>query len=125
VDWARGFPFEAFGLPDQYRRPAPSVALFGFDYDDDFLKVLDEPWPGVRAAEATLTSEARRAGKAIEDYRYERQTAYDRWLDEQAGRDQPTDAREREAGDADVSARTSAGAAGRAAASTSGSEGLK
>jgi len=124
VDWARGFPFEAFGLPDQYQRPAPSVALFGFDYDDDFLKVLDEPWPGVRAAEAALTAEAKRAGKAIEDLRYERQTAYDRWLDEQAGRDQPTDARERETGDADVSARTGA-SAGRGAASTSGSEGLK
>ena len=86
--------------------------------------MLDEPWPGVRSAEASLGAEAKREGKAIEDYRYERQTAYDRWLDEQAGRDQPTEAKEREAGDADVSARTGP-AAGRGAASTSGSEGLK
>ncbi|HSD27550.1 MAG TPA: N-acetylmuramoyl-L-alanine amidase, partial [Vicinamibacteria bacterium] len=28
LDWARGFPFEAFGLPDQYARPLPSVAIF-------------------------------------------------------------------------------------------------
>jgi hypothetical protein len=124
VDWARGFPFEAFGLPDQYWRPAPAVALFGFDYDDDFLKVLDEPWPGVHAAESLLAGEAARAGKAVEDLRYERQTAYDRSIDEQAGRDQPTDARDREAGDADVSARTGP-AAGHGTASTSRPEGLE
>ncbi|HET8646086.1 MAG TPA: peptidoglycan recognition family protein, partial [Vicinamibacteria bacterium] len=35
LDWARGFPFEAFGLPDQYNRLAPSVAVFGFGYDED------------------------------------------------------------------------------------------
>ena len=125
VDWARGFPFEAFGLPDQYRRPAPSVALFGFDYDDDFLKVLDEPWPGVRAAESQLAAEAARAGKAVEDLRHERQTAYDRWMDEQAGRDQPTEARDREAEDADVSPRTTPAAAAHGTASTSRPEGLK
>ncbi|HEY6548152.1 MAG TPA: peptidoglycan recognition family protein, partial [Vicinamibacteria bacterium] len=51
VDWARGFPFEAFGLPDQYTRQAPHVALFGLGYDTDFLKVMGEPWPGVREAE--------------------------------------------------------------------------
>jgi hypothetical protein len=79
MDWARGFPFAAFGLPDQYLRPAPSVALFGFDYDDDFLKVLDEPWPGVRAAEQALAAEAARTRRDVEDLRYERQTEYDRW----------------------------------------------
>ena len=50
VDWARGFPFEAFGLPDQYQRPAPSVALFGFWYDEDLVTVMGEPWPGVERA---------------------------------------------------------------------------
>ena len=79
MDWARGFPFAAFGLPDQYQRPAPSVALFGFDYDDDFLKVLDEPWPGVRMAEQGLAAEAARTHRDVEDLRYERQTEYDRW----------------------------------------------
>jgi N-acetylmuramoyl-L-alanine amidase-like protein len=87
MDWARGFPFEAFGLPDQYRRPAPSVALFGFDYDDDFLKVLDEPWPGVHAAEALLATEARRAHVDVADLRSEKQAAYDRWIEKQAGED--------------------------------------
>jgi N-acetylmuramoyl-L-alanine amidase-like protein len=89
MDWARGFPFEAFGLPDQYRRPAPSVALFGFDYDDDFLKVLDDPWPGVHAAEALLAAEARRARRDVEDVRSDKQAAYDRWIEKQDGEQPP------------------------------------
>jgi hypothetical protein len=83
LDWARGFPFEAFGLPDQYRRLAPSVAAFGFGYDEEFLKVLDEPWPGVRAAEQGLAEEAAIRGTTVEEVRRERQGLYDRWLAEQ------------------------------------------
>jgi hypothetical protein len=83
LDWARGFPFEAFGLPDQYRRPAPSVAAFGFGYDEEFLRVMDEPWPGVRAAEQGLLEEAARRGTTMEEVRRERQDLYDRWLEEQ------------------------------------------
>lgn len=84
LDWARGFPFEAFGLPDQYNRLAPSVSVFGFDYDDDFLAVLGEPWTGVRDAERILSEEARRQGRSLEDVRSERQRLYDRWVAEQA-----------------------------------------
>src|SRR5262249_42641281 len=51
VDWARGFPWDAFGLPNQYTRPAPSVAVFGFTYDDEFLKKMSEPARGVKEAE--------------------------------------------------------------------------
>jgi len=118
LDWARGFPFEAFGLPDQYRRPAPSVALFGFDYDDDFLKVLDAPWPGVHAAEAALEEEARRAHRAVEDIRYEKQTTYDRWILKQSGEGDTGGAT-----DTDAPARTAP--AGRSTASTSRPEGLQ
>lgn len=84
LDWARGFPFEAFGLPNQYERPAPSVALFGFGYDDDFLKVLGEPWAGVRRAEAALAAQAAREGVPPEKVRREKQALYDQWLAEQA-----------------------------------------
>jgi hypothetical protein len=84
LDWARGFPFEAFGLPNQYERPAPSVALFGFSYDDDFLKVLGEPWVGVRKAEAGLAAQATREGATPEAVRREKQALYDQWLAEQA-----------------------------------------
>lgn len=83
LDWARGFPFEAFGLPDQYRRRAPSVALFGFSYDDDFLKILGEPWPGVRSAESELAHEAAALGRTSEELRRQRQAVYDEWLAEQ------------------------------------------
>lgn len=84
VDWARGFPFAAFGLPDQYRRPSPAVEAFGFSYDEDFLAVMGEPWPGVRAAELTLSAEAARRELSIDEIRRERQALYDKWIQEQA-----------------------------------------
>lgn len=37
TDWARSFPFEQLGLPDNYRQPLPSLLLFGFGYDPAFL----------------------------------------------------------------------------------------
>jgi hypothetical protein len=122
MDWARGFPFAVFGLPDQYQRPAPSVALFGFDYDDDFLKVLDQPWPGVRVAEAELAREAAGAHRDLEDVRYERQTAYDRWMEKQQAEDLDKTVVPAAAGGA--SGRVER-AVGRAAASTSRPEGLQ
>lgn len=84
VDWARGFPFEAFGLPDQYAVPAPAVTLFGFGYDDDFVKVMGEPWPGVRLAEAALAEEAGRRGLTLDALRIEKQQLYDAWSQAQA-----------------------------------------
>jgi hypothetical protein len=83
LDWARGFPFEAFGLPDQYARQAPSVALFGFGYDDGFMKVMGEPWPGVRAAERPA-AEAVRSGRRMDEVVKEKQDLYDRWVQEQS-----------------------------------------
>jgi N-acetyl-anhydromuramyl-L-alanine amidase AmpD len=79
MDWARGFPFEAFGLPDQYQRAAPSVTLFGFGYDEDFLKVMDKPWPGVAEAFRRLEGEALVSGKSLDEVRLERQLLFDRW----------------------------------------------
>jgi hypothetical protein len=84
LDWSRGFPFGAFGLPDQYSRPAPSVELFGFGYNEDFLKVLNKPWEGVVAAERGLILEAAREGKSLEAIRREKQAVYDRWVALQA-----------------------------------------
>ena len=84
LDWSRGFPFGAFGLPDQYARPAPSVKLFGFGYDGDFLKVLHRPWEGVLAAERALVFEAARQRTSVEAVRREKQALYERWLAQQA-----------------------------------------
>ncbi|HVR70601.1 MAG TPA: peptidoglycan recognition family protein [Vicinamibacteria bacterium] len=94
LDWARGFPFEAFGLPDQYQLLPPSVELFGFAHDDDFLKVLGEPWAGVREAERALAREAARRGQTVDEVRRERQGLYDRWLTEQSRAETATAARD-------------------------------
>jgi hypothetical protein len=83
VDWARGFPFEAFGLPDLYRRASPAVALFGFGYDGQFLAVMGEPWPGVLAAERLLEQDAEAAGRTVDELRREKVRTYDLWLEEQ------------------------------------------
>jgi hypothetical protein len=87
LDWSRGFPFEAFGLPNQYARVVPSVELFGFEYDDRFLNVLGEPWLGVREAETALLTEATARSLTVADVRREKQQLFDRWLAEQT-RDQ-------------------------------------
>lgn len=79
LDWARGFPFAAFGLPDLYAQPLPSVALFGFNYDSEFLRVMGERWPGLIAAEQQLAAEARERSMTIDDLRGERQAEYRRW----------------------------------------------
>ncbi len=82
LDWARGFPFEAFSLPDQYRIESPAVRLFGFSYDERFLTVMGEPWPGVKQAETRLLAEAVAKGRDVGDERKERARTYDRWLAE-------------------------------------------
>jgi hypothetical protein len=79
LDWARGFPFAAFGLPDLYAQPLPSVALFGFNYDSEFLRVVGERWPGLIAAETQLANEARERAISIDQVRRERQEEYRRW----------------------------------------------
>jgi hypothetical protein len=90
MDWSRGFPFAAFGLPDQYATVPPSVGLFGFGYDDEFLKILGEPWPGVRQAEVALADEARQAGKSEDEVRRGRRALYDEWRQAQTRDDDET-----------------------------------
>ncbi|HSB61514.1 MAG TPA: peptidoglycan recognition family protein [Vicinamibacteria bacterium] len=84
LDWARGFPFEAFGLPDQYGKAAPTVALFGFGYDERLLSVMGKPWPGVQEAERMLAEEAAGLGKTVAELRKERRARFDAWLAQQA-----------------------------------------
>ena len=51
-DWARGFPFEAFGLSDKYLVAPASVAEFGFTSDEEIVaKLGGAMWPGVAAGE--------------------------------------------------------------------------
>jgi N-acetylmuramoyl-L-alanine amidase len=85
IDWARGFPFDAFGLPDQYNRPDPAVVLFGFGYDEEFLsRMMGDPWTGVHEGERAFEQEARQQGRTVDDLRRERRLLYDRWIAEQA-----------------------------------------
>jgi hypothetical protein len=88
MDWAQGFPFSAFELPDQYAQEAPSIAIFGFAYDDHFIQVLGQPWSGVRDAERALAGEASRQGKTVATLRRERRALYDRWTRQQAEADE-------------------------------------
>jgi hypothetical protein len=90
-DWARGFPFEAFGLPDLYAVPTPSVALFGFAYDDDLLRAVGERWPGLIAAEQRLLDEAGARSMSVDAFRRERQHLYFQWSREAPGGDSAMD----------------------------------
>ncbi len=80
LDWARGFPFQAFGLPNQYERLAPTVALFGLGYDEQLTSVMGGPWAGVLEAERKLAQEAGERGKTVAEVRKERQARFDVWL---------------------------------------------
>ena len=85
MDWARGFPFAAFGLPDQYARPLPSIERFGFSYGEELVAVMgDDLWPGVSEGEQALGREAAQLGRGIEDLRAEKRALYDLWIAEQA-----------------------------------------
>jgi hypothetical protein len=83
IDWARGFPFEAFGLPDQYATPSPAVSVFGFGYDEGLTQAMGTPWPGVMAAERELEAAARSEGTSVAEMRERRQKVFDQWLSEQ------------------------------------------
>lgn len=81
LDWARGFPFDVFSLPDQYAVESPAVRL-GFSWDERFLSVMGEPWPGAVLAAKRLEAEAMARGASALDERKERARTYDRWLAE-------------------------------------------
>ncbi len=70
-DWARGFPFEAFGLPDLYALAPPSITLFGFSYDDEYLRTVG-PWEGLAAANEALEREAKARSMSVTALRAER-----------------------------------------------------
>jgi hypothetical protein len=60
-DWARNFPFEAFGLSDKYKVAPASVSEFGFTYDEEIAaKLGGDVWSGVKLAEEEFR---RRAGE--------------------------------------------------------------
>jgi hypothetical protein len=84
-DWARGFPFAAFGLPDLYSQPPPSMTLFGFTYDENYLRTVGR-WPGLVAAEQSLASEAQAKSISVSALRAERRAAYQHWIKQLRGK---------------------------------------
>lgn len=76
-DWATGFPFEAFGLPDQYEQPPASVVLFGFTHDQDYIRAVGKLSPGLITAERMLMREAQDRGMTLDAVRQERRARYE------------------------------------------------
>ncbi len=69
VDWAKGFPFAALGLPDNYSISVPSIYAFGFDYDDVFLRVTGGGWKGIDLASDQLARQAAAESTPAPQYR--------------------------------------------------------
>ncbi|MBI1353872.1 MAG: hypothetical protein GC160_05960 [Acidobacteria bacterium] len=82
TDWAGLFPFEQIGLPAQYETPLPSVAHWGFRFDDDFVAVLGgRPFPGMTRAERRFREEAYARGLDEAELRRRRAAEYRRITD--------------------------------------------
>jgi len=59
TDGAGDFPFGQLGLPDNYAQPLPSLFLFGFDFNSDFLMLAGtRMWKGLLLADERLRREA-------------------------------------------------------------------
>lgn len=84
-DWARGFPFAAFGLPDLYELPPPSVTLFGFGYDEEYLRKVGR-WDGLIAADQLLEKQAQARSISVTALRAERRAAYQLWVKQLRGK---------------------------------------
>jgi hypothetical protein len=69
-DWARNFPFEAFGLSDKYKIAPASVSEFGFTYDDEIAEKLGgDVWSGVKLAEEEFRRRAEQSDMTPEEMR--------------------------------------------------------
>lgn len=82
TDWSGQFPFEVVGLPNNYNETLPSIALWGFSYDELFVAKIDgRVWPGIKEAEKYFRRKA--AGRGAEKvYRRKLTKHYRRLLDQ-------------------------------------------
>ena len=77
TDWGARFPFHDLGLSTGYNATIPAVSIFGFDYDDYFLKAIGgSPWDGLVVAQKSMQSEAEREGLSLNAYRKHLQQQY-------------------------------------------------
>ncbi|MCS7025795.1 MAG: peptidoglycan recognition protein family protein [Bryobacteraceae bacterium] len=70
TDWAQRFPFAAFGLPDNYSIPLPSITLFGFQYDNLYWRMSEASlWKSLLWANEQLRQSAAQRGVRLPAYR--------------------------------------------------------
>jgi hypothetical protein len=77
MDWASSFPFEEIGLPNNYARPLPSIAVFGFECDATYSRSAGarlSAGAGLGAWE--LAERAAAAGMTVSAYRKLLQSQY-------------------------------------------------
>ncbi len=71
MDLAKGFPFSKMGLKDKYLVPVPSIALFGFSYDDYYLSVFNNQLcRGITLALKDVRDKAKLNGMSEDRYRW-------------------------------------------------------
>ena len=59
TDWARGFPFAALGLENNYDLSLASVSDFGFEFDNLFRQAAGPSlWRGIALAESQIAQDA-------------------------------------------------------------------
>lgn len=83
VDWARNFPFRAFGLPDLYDPLPASVRYLGFRYDDELVAAIGEVWTGLKRAQAEIDAKATQSGRSADDLRLEAFRRYEEMSERQ------------------------------------------
>lgn len=70
TDWASNFPFLEVGLPDNYGLALPAMELFGFGYDQDFVKATgNRLWKGLLLTEERVRQAASARGLGVPEYR--------------------------------------------------------
>ena len=91
TDWAAAFPFAEVGLPDNYRRPLPSLWAFGFDYEPAWLTLNGNSLSsGVKLAEEDIARSAAASGLRPVVYRKTLRERYRTWLAEVRRTSPPT-----------------------------------
>ena len=86
LDLAQGFPFDQLGLNDKYGAILPSIADFGFLYDQYFIDSLKgNLWPGIRISEEAVMARAEGQNVSFSEYRKQLKNRYKNWLGYQEG----------------------------------------
>jgi hypothetical protein len=77
TDWGGSFPFAEVGLPDNYQRPVGALVLFGFGYDDEFVRATGpRMWKGLALSEDQVRQEATARGVPAMNLRSELRQRY-------------------------------------------------